>query len=429
MVYQPPAGARDLLPLDVAQKRWIEDRLQQVFQRWGYHRIITSTLERLDTLMAGGAIQRSTVIQLQDSDDEQLGLRPELTASIARTAATRMAGSAHPLRLYYNANVFQRAQEGSYSRQQEFYQAGVELLGAGGLLADAEVLLLVVDCLRSLGLHQWSIILGEAGLTRSLLSVFPSPLRDKVRKAIAKLDRMALETLPMSTMLRERALLLLDLRGRPADVLQRVASLDLDPAQQRALTNLKSLVDLLEESDRPPHTPHPTSHTPTSDRPPYIPHPTPHSLILDLSLIRTLDYYTGVVFEVVNTSEAGQHVLGQGGRYDQLLGLYHPEGQTYPGIGFALQLEHLHQVLLPTGQLPDRTPGSDWLVVPDSPQAYAAALVYAQTLRNSDAARVELDLAARSAEEAHSYAQQRRIAQIAWIKPDGKAVIETVSQS
>ena len=44
MVYQPAAGARDLLPLDVAQKRWIEDRLQQVFHRWGYHRIITSTL-------------------------------------------------------------------------------------------------------------------------------------------------------------------------------------------------------------------------------------------------------------------------------------------------------------------------------------------------------------------------------------------------
>lgn len=413
MVYQPPAGARDLLPLDVAQKRWIEERLQQVFQRWGYHRIITSTLERLDTLMAGGAIQRSTVIQLQDSDDEQLGLRPELTASIARTAATRMAGSTHPLRLYYNANVFQRAQEGSYSRQQEFYQAGVELLGAGGLLADAEVLLLVVDCLHNLGLQQWSIILGEAGLTRSLLSVFPLPLRDKVRKAIAKLDRMALETMPMSAALRERALLLLDLRGRPADVLQRIATLDLDPAQQRALTNLKSLVDLLDESDRLPHA------LPSA----------PPTLILDLSLIRTLDYYTGVVFEIINTSEAGQHVLGQGGRYDQLLGLYHPEGQTYPGIGFALQLEHLHQVLLPTGQLPQQTPGSDWLVVPESPQAYGAALVYAQTLRNTDAVRVELDLATRSAADAHSYAQHHRIAQIAWVKPDGEAVIETVSQS
>ena len=64
MVYQPAAGARDLLPLDVAQKRWIEDRLQQVFHRWGYHRIITSTLERMDTLMAGEAIQRQMVIQL-----------------------------------------------------------------------------------------------------------------------------------------------------------------------------------------------------------------------------------------------------------------------------------------------------------------------------------------------------------------------------
>ncbi|MEW6497341.1 MAG: ATP phosphoribosyltransferase regulatory subunit, partial [Cyanobacteriota bacterium] len=61
MVHQPPAGARDLLPLEVTQKRWIADRLQQVFDRWGYQPIITSTLEWLDTLMAGGAIQRSTV--------------------------------------------------------------------------------------------------------------------------------------------------------------------------------------------------------------------------------------------------------------------------------------------------------------------------------------------------------------------------------
>ncbi|HEY9894674.1 MAG TPA: ATP phosphoribosyltransferase regulatory subunit, partial [Candidatus Sericytochromatia bacterium] len=338
MVYQPPAGARDLLPLDVAQKRWIEDRLQQVFQRWGYHRIITSTLERLDTLMAGGAIQRSTVLQLQDADDEQLGLRPELTASIARTAVTRMAGSTHPLRLYYNANVFRRASESGYSRQQEFYQAGVELVGAGGLLADAEVLLLVLDCLRNLGLQQWTMILGEAGLTRSLLSIFPTALRDKVRQAIPRLDRLTLEALPMSPALRERAMLLLDLRGRPTDVLQRLATIDLDASQQEAVNNLKSLVDLLQTSDRPDPASSPAD-----------------NLILDLSLIRTLDYYTGVVFEVVSTSATGQQVLGQGGRYDQLLGLYHPEGQTHPGIGFALQLEHLHQVLLPTGQLPQQT--------------------------------------------------------------------------
>jgi len=57
-------------------------------------------------------------------------------------------------------------------------------------------------------------------------------------------------------------------------------------------------------------------------------------LILDLSLIQTLDYYTGIVFEVVSDIEAQTRILGQG-RYDQLLGLYHPQGETIPGIGFA----------------------------------------------------------------------------------------------
>jgi ATP phosphoribosyltransferase regulatory subunit len=107
------------------------------------------------------------------------------------------------------------------------------------------------------------------------------------------------------------------------------------------------------------------------------------------------------------------------------LGLYHPDGQTYPGIGFALQIEHLHQMLLPTGQLPHQTHSSDWLVVPESPQAYTAALAYAQALRD-DTTRVELDLGTRTAAETHEYAHRRRIAQIAWVKPDGKAVLEPV---
>lgn len=405
MVYQSPVGARDLLPLDVAQKRWIEDRLQQVFRRWGYHRIITSSLERLDTLMAGGAIQPSTVLRLQSSEEEDLGLRPELTASIARTAVTRMAGAAHPLRLYYNANVFRRAQDNSHNRQQEFYQAGVELLGIGGLLADAETLLLVMDCLQTLDLQQWSIVLGDAGLTRSLLSPFPEALQPKVRTAIANLDRVALETLPLTEELRDRALLLLDLRGDPETVLQQVANLDLKPAQRASLNNLKSLIELLSSS-------HP---------------PTPHSLLLDLSLIQSLDYYTGIVFEVVSNHPSGIQVLGQGGRYDQLLGLYDPQGKTYPGIGFALQIEQLHQVLLATSQLPQQTPSSDWLIVPETAQAYPAALAYAQNLRTTqEQLRVELELGTRTPSEIYDYARRRLIPQIAWIPVSGTAKVEKI---
>src|SRR4028119_1360307 len=410
MVHQPPAGARDLLPLEVAQKRWIADRLQQVFHRWGYHRIITSTLEWLDTLMAGGAIERSTVIQLQDGEEGTLGLRPELTASIARAMATRLAGNTGeatlslPQRLYYNANVFRRPSVGHHGRQLEFYQSGVELLGAVGLLADAEILLLLTDSLNQLGLQQWHLILGDAGLTRSLLSPFPQPLQDKVRHAIAHLDRVTLETLPLSPELRERALLLFDLRGRPADVLQKVSSLDLNSSEQEIVNSLKSLIELLEQSS-----------------PSLLP------ITLDLSLVQTINYYTGIVFQVVSNTDVGARVLGQGGRYDQLLGLYHPQGD-YPGIGFCLNIEDLHYILLSSSHLPRQTPASDWLVVPEMPQAEVAAFTYAQKLRDSEhLVRVEMDLGGRSPADIRNYARRRRITYIAWIKADGTPAIETLS--
>ncbi len=416
MIHQPPSGARDLLPLDVAQKRWIEKRLRPVFQQWGYHRIITSTVERLDTLMAGGTIQQSTVIQLEDrEDDVPLGLRPELTASIARAAVTRMKNS-YPLRLYYNGNVFRRSPEHHrHGKQQEFFQAGVELLGAGGLLADAEILLLLFNSLHSLGLNQWQIILGEAGLTASLLSPFPESLRRKVRDCIAHLDRFTLENLPMSSAQRERALLLFDLRGKPEDVLQKVASLPLDPAQKTSLENVKSLVDLLKEYS----SSHQTS-TPGTD-----------ALILDLSLIRPFDYYTGIIFEVVNDTPSGQEILGQGGRYDQLLSLYHPEGKMIPGVGFCFNIESLHRVLRFTSQLPQAIPPTQYLVVAKVPPAQAAAFIFAQTLRqsgeNGQVVRVEMNLETGQTEETvRDYARSRQIRQIAWVNPDSTVELETL---
>ena len=407
-MYQPPVGARDLFPLDVAQKRWIEERLQYVFHSWGYHRIITSTLERLDTLMAGGAVEPSTVIQVHDVDG--VGLRPELTASIARAAVTRMAGVTHPQRLYYNANVFRRDDRGIQNQQQEFYQAGVELLGSGSVAADAETLLVLSDCLKNLQLESCYLVLGDAGLTRSLLSPFPDPLRDRIREAIATLDRITLETLPMPAELRDRALLLMDLRGQPGDVLQRVSSLDLDREQRAIVSNLKALIELLQSSG---------AATP--------------ALILDLSLVQLFDYYTGIVFEVVSATESGKRVLGQGGRYDQLLSLYHPQGEDCPGIGFVLNIEDLHQVLLPTGQLPNQTAASDRLIVPTDIKAYAAAFAHAQTLRQSGL-RVEVELhgqnaSAENASAIREYAQQRRIAQIVWVNETGEPQSEAVGLS
>lgn len=402
MVYQPAAGARDLLPLDVTQKRWIEERLQLVFHRWGYHRIITSTLERMDTLMAGGAIQRRTVIQLQNGEDEDLGLRPELTASIARTAVTRMATNKYPQRLYYNANVFQRTRESRHNRQQEFYQAGVELLGGGGLIANAEILSLVADCLQALDLDNWSLVLGEASITQSLLKAFPENLQPQVRHAIANLDRVALDDLPLSQDLRDRAKAILDLRGQPEDIISKLKTLTSEPEAVTAISDLEALLHLLNTNGQFP-------------------------IILDLSLIQTFDYYTGIVFEVVSNSNHQARVIGRGGRYDTLLSQYHPQSESIPGIGFVFLIDNLYEVLAASQQLPQNTPTTNWLVVPNTLQGYAAAFSYAAKLRDSThLVRVELDLGHRSPDQIREYARDRHITQIAWIEDNGNPVLETI---
>lgn len=402
MIHQPPAGARDLLPLEVAQKCWINDTLLQVFQRWGYQRLVTSTLERVETLIAGGAIEPATVIQLQDIGEGILGLRSELTASIARTAVTRMA-SEFTERLCYRANVFRQPRAGHHGQQLEFYQAGVELLKAGGILPDAEILLLVSECLQQLGLQQWQILLGEASLTRSLLSWFPQDLQPSIRRCLAQLDYIGLANLPMSSDLRSRALYLFDLRGKPTEVLQKVSQLELDSEAQEIVNNLKSLIELLNKTSVEP-----------------LP------LILDLSLVQTIDYYTGIVFQVVSHNNQWRQ-LGQGGRYDQLLGMYQTTGQSAPGIGFALNIEDLHACLVATKGIPQPNLGSDWLVVPETRENQTEAFIYAQKLRTSEhLVKVEIELSGKNSEAIREYATQKGIKRVAWVQADGSVKIENI---
>ncbi|HEY9621128.1 MAG TPA: ATP phosphoribosyltransferase regulatory subunit, partial [Crinalium sp.] len=144
---------------------------------------------------------------------------------------------------------------------------------------------------------------------------------------------------------------------------------------------------------------------------------------------QTFDYYTGIVFEAISGGAAGQRVLSQGGRYDQLLGLYHPQGKTFPGVGFTINIDELHQVLLPSGQLPLETPMSNWLVVPTSTSAYAAAFTYADKIRAStNLVRVEVDLGGQdSPESVRSYARLRSIGQIAWVNEHGIPEIESLN--
>jgi ATP phosphoribosyltransferase regulatory subunit len=403
MVHQLPTGAKDLLPLDVAQKHWIESRIQQVFQSWGYHRIITPTVEHLRSLTAGGAVDPESVIQLHSSSIEILGLRPEFTASIARAYAARLGGntSSCPQRLYYSANVFRRKADNT---SQESFQTGVELLGASGLLADGEILMLLAASLDRVELPDYRIILGDARLTGALLDLLPEQYRAKVRQALASLDRIAITEMDLPTDVKVYALELIDLRGKPKDVLSRLANsawiLSLTSGLTGEINYLKSLIDLWESSG-----------TALGDR-----------LILDLSFMQTFDYYTGLVFEVA----CNNYVVAQGGRYDGLLGVYHPQTVSYPSIGFCINIEALQQAL--QSQLPQTLNLSDCLVVAKTPESMPAAFAHAAKLREApDNQTIELELEFRSADAVRDYARSRSISAIAWVGNDGAILEETLN--
>lgn len=406
---RPPSGARDLLPREVQRREKLEAQLTQVFRRYGYQRIITPTLERLETLLAGGSIRAESVLQLRDGEGTMLGLRPEFTASIVRAAATRLAGGPLPLRLYYHGSVFRnsRREEGSYSSQ-EFFQSGVELIGAGGWLADAEILLLLADCIRSIGISScvngteaaWTLLLGDVSLTESLLSAVAPTAQAAVRRAIAQLDYVYLESAPLPEAARQIGLQILGLRGQPGSVLSDLAQLPVPPERLR---DLRQLCQVLEEHGV--------------------------RVVLDLSLLQTLAYYTGIVFQAVASGE----VIALGGRYDRLYALYSPQQasragggteSSQPGIGFTLLPDTLLRLLPPDPQTEEM--GCKRLVVPLVPAGIPAALALAARWREECSTApltrteaVELELLDRAPEEIEAYARQCRIPEIAWVQADG----------
>ena len=158
---QVPYGTKDILPQDAARKRRVENELARLFLAWGYQEVVTPTFEYHETLKAGAPEESDdSSFRFFDRNGRMLALRPDMTTPIARVAVMRMKDDPLPFRLFYLANVF-RQEESQAGRQCEFYQAGVELLGAGGIAADAEVVALAVEALLAAGLADFQICLGQ----------------------------------------------------------------------------------------------------------------------------------------------------------------------------------------------------------------------------------------------------------------------------
>lgn len=316
-VPQIPYGTRDLLPREARQKRLIEGAIAELFSRWGYDEVVTPTFEYMETLsVATGSSIQQHVFKFFDKNNRILALRPDMTTPIARVAATRLKEKPLPLRLFYLTNVF-RHEQAQAGRQCEFYQAGVELLGAPGPAADAEIVALAVESLLEAGLTNFQIGIGQVDFINGMMAESQlSPERQQqIKFAMVTRDLVGLGELLAQSELSPAAQELLKqiplLHGRE-DMLNRAYRLVNNNLSRAALDNLADIRKLLAG------------------------YGVEQYVNFDLGIIRDFDYYTGMVFEGY-TPGLGFPLCG-GGRYDTMLASF---GVAQPATGFALGIERV----------------------------------------------------------------------------------------
>ena len=390
---QLPKGAKIYLPDEAARKRAVEERLFEVFRRWGYREVVTSAYEYFDVLSQGTdqELQERMFKMVDRESGRLLALRADVTPQIARIVATRMRDEPKPLRLAYVTDVF-RYDEPQVGRYREFYQAGVELIGLPNPEGDAEMIAMTVEGLRALGLERFQIDVGQADFFRGILedlAVDPEAARE-LRDALGRKDLSALERLvgdlAAPAAVSELLLALPTLYGR-GDVLDRAERLVKNARSEAALANLAEVYRLLRA------------------------YGLADSVLLDLGEVRGFDYYSGVHFEAYVTG-LGAPLVG-GGRYDQMLARF---GYDCPATGFAFETGRALLAMESQGAEP-RLAGPDFFVI-DFTADKNRALAISRRLRDAGAA-VARDIISRPLAESLAYARGQRAVWALVIGADG----------
>ena len=390
MALQPAAGARDLNPREVDSNRWLCDQLAEVYRRWGYAEVAPPLVERLETLEAGGGIRDRELVRL--ASDEPLGLRPEMTASIARAACTRLASRPRPLRLWSSGPVFRSAiSDVGQPRLEERLQSGVELLGADAsqaLVADAELLRLLLACLRQLQItaeHKPTLLIGHHGVLSALLDQVPAEQRLATRQALVSFDPLALADLQLPAHQRQGLQQLLRLRGDTKAVLYQLEQL-LGPS------------DLLEQLAGTLHSVAATAAAQGV------------RLQLDPSFQPHFDLYDGLVLKLVCQGPVAPLALASGGRYDALVARF---GGVAGGMGFGFDVEAIRDLLNTEATAPQRPAAT--LVAYGEAGQLSEALDQLEALHRRGEPAELLQSPSASREEAEAIATERGCAACHWV--------------
>ncbi|WP_038502305.1 ATP phosphoribosyltransferase regulatory subunit [Bacillus methanolicus] len=319
-MFEKPLGMRDTLPELYETKDHVRSSIEEEMKRWGYQFIETPALEYYETVGAVSAILDQQLFKLLDQQGHTLVLRPDMTAPIARVAASKLLKDDIPLRLAYSANVY-RAQQREGGRPAEFEQIGVECIGDRTISADGEVIALMISSLKEAGLSEFQVSVGHIGFVQEF---FRQILGTEERaNALMKFlyeknyvgYREHVKALGLSSIDKQRLLEFLQLRGGE-EVIERGFELIENGCGAEAVHQLRQLWETISDYGEEA------------------------SVKFDLTLVSHMSYYTGILFEVY-AGNVG-FPIGNGGRYDLLLQKF---GKSTGATGFALRLDRMIEAL------------------------------------------------------------------------------------
>ncbi len=311
IVFNIPRGTRDFTPEDMQKRRYLEKSMSDTFNSFGYGEVQTPMFENLDLFTAkSGEGIIDEIYSFPDKGGRNLALRPELTAPVMRFYVEKMQMEPKPLKLFYFGNCFRydRPQKGRY---REFMQAGCELIGTNTPEAQAELIAMAYKLLENAGLKTITLSIGNL----NILSVLFEKL------GLSKENQKYLTPLIDKSQFEDVYDALVDFNVKPKDAtafLEILQSSDVEKISEylkdneivkKELNDLKIITGLLENA---------------FDVKDYE---------IKMSIVRGLDYYNGLVFEIEAPCLGAEKQLCGGGAYD-LIELF--GGRESPTSGFAI---------------------------------------------------------------------------------------------
>jgi len=374
---------RDLLGEEAQAFTNIISKAHETATLYGYKEVITPVVEPLELLSAkSGEEIRQRMFIFKDLGERQVALRPEFTASIARLVTTALKNEPKPLRLFSVGSVY-RYDEPQRGRYREFWQSNFELMGSARPEADAEIILLTNNLLKSLGLQGYAFKIGHIGVIRGILT--QEGVEEKTQNAILqRMDKKEFEeAFKLAPTEHCRSMLegLLQLKcDNCFETVEKIKAYVANYEKAKtAAENLGEILKLVMESGCPIQTVEP-------------------------AFARGLEYYTGMIFEIY-ISEL-DIALGGGGRYDRLIELF--GGESTPAVGCAHGIDRIALALQTQKATLAAAHGKRVLVLAVNDALKVEALKIAQMLRSKGVV-VEFEIMGRKMGKALEDADKRQV--------------------